>query len=194
MSNCFIKMDECTTIYEKMYNELLDDRIIYLNNDIDENTVDMVTMQIIIANEREKFVPESDLKPIWIYLNSYGGSADVCLHLIQIIEESRIPINVKVITVASSAGLYITIACKHRVGYKNTMFLLHKGSIQLTGNMGEAEEVMEFYKVQVQEKMDDLVLRRTKITLEQLKKIRRNETYCLGEEALETYGFIDELI
>jgi ATP-dependent Clp protease protease subunit len=194
MSNCFIKMDECTTIYEKMYNELLEDRIIYLNNDIDENTVDMVTMQIIIANEREKFIPESELKPIWIYLNSYGGSADVCLHLIQIIEESRIPVNVKVITVASSAGLYIAIACKHRVGYKNTMFLLHKGSIQLTGNMGEAEEVMEFYKVQVQEKMDDLVLRRTKITPEQLKKIRRNETYCLGEEALETYGFIDELI
>jgi len=194
MNNTFVKVEDGISIYEKMYNELLDNRILYLNSDIDDNTVDMITMQIIIANEREKSIQESELKPIWIYLNSYGGSADVCLHLIQVIEESRIPINVKVLAMAASAGLYLAVACKHRVSSKNSIFLLHKGSIQIAGNMSEAEEIMDFYKNEVQEKMDDLLIRRTKITKEELKKIRRNETYCLGEKALEQYGFIDELI
>jgi ATP-dependent Clp protease protease subunit len=194
MKDSFIKVNECPTIYEKMYNELLDDRIIYLNNDIDENTVDMVTMQIIIANKREKDLPEDKLKPITIYLNSYGGSADVCLHAIEVIEKSRIPIHARVLSVAASAGLYMLLACKYREAYKNTVFLLHKGSIQLSGNMGEAEEIMDFYKGEVQNILDDLVTRRTKITPEQLKKIRRSETYCLGKDALETYGFIDEII
>lgn len=190
----FVEVGKGDTVYEKMYSELLKDRILYLNNDIDDNTVDMITMQILIANEKEKDIPENELQPIWLYLNSYGGSADVCLHLIQVIEESRIPIYTKTLAIAASAGLYLTVACKHRVGYKNSIYLLHKGSIQLSGNMNEAEEIMDFYKIDVQERMDDLLLRRTKITPEQLKKIRRNETYCLGKRALEEYGFIDEII
>lgn len=182
------------TLYEKMYSNLLKKRIIYLNNDIDDTTIDMVTMQIIVLNEEEQDIPKEKLKPITIYLNSYGGSADVCLHLIQVIEESRIPIHVRVLSMAASAGLYITLACHYRIAYKNSIFLLHKGSIQLAGNMGEAEEIMEFYKEHVGEKFDDLILRRTKITTDELKKIRRKEIYCLGEEARDVYGFVDEII
>lgn len=180
-------------IYEKLYNDLLEKRIIYLNSDIDDSTIDFVTMQIIMMNEREKHIVESKLEPLTIYLNSYGGSADVCLHLIQVIEESRIPINCRVLAIAASAGLYITLACKHRVGSKNSVFLLHKGSIQLSGNIGDAEDTMHFYKEIVGQKFDDLIIRKTNIDVDTLKEIRRNETYCLGEEALE-YGFIDELI
>jgi ATP-dependent Clp protease protease subunit len=182
------------SIYEGMYKKLLNDRIIYLNNDIDETTVDMVTMPIILKNIEEKDIPEDKLKPITLYLNSYGGSADVCTHLVQVIEESRIPIYVRVLSIAASAGLYITLACKHRIASKNTIFLLHKGSISLSGSMGEAEDLLAFYKEEVGKIFDDLILRKTKITPDELKKIRRNETYCLGQEALEKYGFIDEII
>lgn len=194
MKNTFIKFDDGETLYEKIYAELLKDRIIYLNNDIDDNTVDMVTMQILTANEREKNIKDEDLEPIWIYINTCGGSPDVVLHLIQVIEESRIPIYGKVLSIAASAGLYLIVACKHRVSFKNSVHLLHKGSITIAGNFGEAEDLMEFYKGEVQDKLDDLLLRRTKITAEKLKEIRRNETYCLGQKALEEYGFIDEII
>ncbi len=185
---------ETSTIYEKLYTSLLTERIIYLNGDIDDNTVDLVTMQIILANEKEKDIPEEVLKPITIYLNTRGGDIDPTIHLVQVIQESRIPIHVRVLAMAASAGLYITIACKHRVAYKNSILLLHKGSIYVAGNTSSAEDTMEFYKEIIQQKFDDLIVSRTKITKQELKKIRRNETYCLGQEALEKYGFIDELI
>lgn len=178
----------------QLYGDLLKKRIIYINEDVTEKWVDKVTMQIILLNIEEANIPREELKPITIYLNSYGGCADTCLHLIQVIEESRIPIHVRVLSIAASAGLYITLACHHRIGYKNSIFLLHKGSISVGGNAGAAEDTMDFYKEQVQAKFDDLVIRRTKISEDKLKEIRRNETYCLGQEALDEYGFIDALI
>lgn len=182
------------TIYEKMYTSLLNDRIIYLNGDIDDNVVDMVTMQIILTNEKEKDIPIEELKPMTLYLNTHGGDVDVTVHLIQVIQDSRIPIHVRVLSMAASAGLYITIACKHRVAYKNSILLLHKGSMYVGGNTASAEDTMDFYKETIQQKFDDLIIERTNITKDELKKIRRNETYCLGEEAMEKYGFIDEIL
>lgn len=177
----------------ELYATLLKKRMIYINEDVTDEWIDKVTMQIILLNMEEEDIPKEELKPIRIYLNTYGGSADTCLHLIQVIENSRIPIHIHVLAMAASAGLYITVAGHHRVGYKNSIFLLHKGSISVGGNASSAEDTMDFYKGPVQEKFDDLIIRRTHIDTAELKKIKRNETYCLGEEALR-YGFIDQVI
>ena len=138
-------------------------------------------------------MPEDKLIPITIWVNSYGGNADVGLYMINLIQESRIPIHAKVLSVAASAALYLTIACKYRTASRNSIFLLHKGSYSIGGNASEVEDVLEFYKGEVDEKIVELILNKTKVTKEDLKKIRRNETYCLGEKALE-YGFVDEII
>lgn len=189
----FLKEFKPQSITESLYKNLLENRIIYLNDEISEFTIDMVAMPILMMNELEKDIPTEKLRPLIIYMNSYGGSADACSYLIEVIENSRIPIHCKVLSMAASAGLYITIACHKRYGSKNSIYLLHKGSIQLRGNMGEAEDIMDFYKEEIGSIFDDLIIRRTKITKEELKKIRRKETYCLGEKALE-YGFIDEIV
>ena len=190
----FVEVAKGESIYEKMYAELLKERIIYFNLEVGDDTVDLITTQIIIANEREKHIPLDELKPITILINSPGGCSVTCHHLCQIIEESRIPIHAKVLSLAASAGLYITMACHHRTAYKNSTFLLHKGSISLSGNVGEAEEIMDFFKNDIGVWFDDFIVRRTKITKDELKKIRRVETYCRGQEAMEVYGFIDEVI
>jgi len=184
------------SIYEEIYKKLWQEkRILYLNAEIDDNTIDMIATPILLQNELEKDIPESELKPITIWLGSYGGSADACAFLVEVIEKSRIPIHARILYVAASAGLYLAIACKHRVANNNSIFLLHKGSISLgQTNMGEAEDLISFYKDEVGKLFDDLIIRRTKITAEELKKIKRNETYCLAQEALDKYGFIDEIV
>ena len=173
------------SIYEEIYKKLWQEkRILYLNAEIDDNTIDMIATPILLQNELEKDIPESELKPITIWLGSYGGSADACAFLVEVIEKSRIPIHARILYVAASAGLYLAIACKHRVANNNSIFLLHKGSISLgQTNMGEAEDLISFYKDEVGKLFDDLIIRRTKITAEELKKIKRNETYCLAQEA-----------
>ena len=180
-------------IYDDLYKQLWKQRILYLNGEIDENAIDYIATPILIKNIEEQDLPEDKLKPITIWVNSYGGNADVGLYMINLIQESRIPIHAKVLSVAASAALYLTIACKYRTASKNSIFLLHKGSYSIGGNASEVEDVMEFYKGEVDNKIVELILSRTNVSKEELKKIRRNETYCLGEKALE-YGFIDEII
>lgn len=191
----FLNSFKPTTIFETLYKEMLDKRILYINDDISDLTIDMVATPILLLNELEKDIPTEKLKPVTIWLSSYGGSADACAFVCETIEKSRIPIHCKVLSIAASAGLYITIACHKRIASKNSIFLLHKGSISLGhANMGEAEDLISFYKDEIGGIFDDLILRRTKITADELKKIRRNETYCLSEKALNKYGFIDEII
>lgn len=180
-------------IYDDLYKQLWKQRILYLNGEIDESIIDYIAMPILIKNLEEQDLPEDKLRPITIWINSYGGSADVALYMIGLIQESRIPIHAKILSVAASAALYLSIACKHRVASKNSIFLLHKGSYSIGGNASEVEDVMEFYKGEVDNKIVELILNKTKVTQDQLKKIRRNETYVLGEKALEM-GFIDEII
>ena len=180
-------------IYDDLYKQLWKQRILYLYGEIDENVIDYIATPILIKNIEEQDLPDDKLKPITIWVNSYGGNADVGLYMINLIQESRIPIHAKVLSVAASAALYLTIACKYRTASKNSIFLLHKGSYSIGGNASEVEDVMEFYKGEVDNKIVELILSRTNVSKEELKKIRRNETYCLGEKALE-YGFIDEII
>ena len=189
-----LKEFEPMTISQTLYKNLLKNRVIYLNEDISTETIDTVVMPILMLNELESDIPTDKLKPITIYMNSYGGEMDACTYTVEAIEKSRIPIHCRVLSMAASAGLYIAIACHKRYASKNSIFLLHKGSIQITGNIGEAEDTIDFYKQEVGSLFDDLILRRTKIDKDELKRIRRNETYCLGVDALERYGFIDEIV
>lgn len=191
-----LKDFETGSIYEEIYKKLWETkRVLYLNSEIDENCVDMIAIPILLTNELESDIPTDKLKPITIWISSYGGSADICAYLVDIIEKSRIPIHAKILSVAASAGLYIALSCKYRIASSNSIFLLHKGSISLGNtNVAEAEDIISFYKDEVGKVFDDLILRRTKISAEELKKIRRNETYCLAQEAKDVYGFIDEIV
>lgn len=190
-----ITLDEIfnnSELYEKMYEQLLKDRIIYINGIITDDIVDRITMQILMFNHREKNIPKEQLKPITIYLNSDGGDVIVTNHLVEVIRNSRIPIHVVVLAKALSAGLLITLACHKRMATKESVFLLHDGDLQLAGSSGKAKDTMEFLNT-LEEKIDKLVLERTKLTEEEYERLKRKELYVFGEQALEL-GFIDELI
>lgn len=180
-------------VYDELYKKLWKQRILYLNGEIDNSTIDYIATPILLKNIEEQDIPEEKLSPITIWINSPGGDANVGLYMIGLIQESRIPIHCKVLSLAASAALYMTLACKHRTGSKNSIYLLHKGSYSIGGNANEVEDVLDFYKGEVDTKFSELIISRTNLTKDELKKIRRNETYVLGEKALEM-GFIDEIV
>lgn len=180
-------------VYMQLYKKLIKNRILYYNSDVNDSLIDMIAMPILTLNEEEAYIPTEKLQPITIWLNTSGGDIIPTLFTVNVIRNSRIPIHVKVLGIAASAGLYLTVACHKRIGSKSSIFLLHKGSLSLGGDTSSVEDTMEFFKGPVDQQFIDLITERTKITEEMLKKIRRNETYVLGEEAMNVYGFIDEL-
>ena len=180
-------------VYEETYRRLWKNRIIYFNSDIDTSILENLVVPILLLNEEEKDIPVEKLKPITIWISSYGGCANETVYACEIIKKSRIPIHSKVLAIAASAGLYLNLACHWRTASRNSIFLLHKGSLSLAGNSSEVEDTVDFYKDKIDGIITKLILETTKLTDEDLKKIRRAETYAMGDEALEKYGFIDEL-
>ena len=64
------------------------DRIFWVDSQIDENTLDLVKM-IIQCNREDKGVPIHTRKPITIMIDSPGGSVDVLLAVIKAIDISK---------------------------------------------------------------------------------------------------------
>jgi ATP-dependent Clp protease protease subunit len=189
----YLKEFKPQCMYEAIYHEMLEKRTLYINDDISDVSIDTIAMPILIQNEIEKDIPVEELKPIWIYINSNGGDITSCAYIVEVIQNSRIPIYGVAMSMAASAALYILLSCHKRFGRKNSNFLLHKGYIKLDGNVSDAEDHLDFYK-DVNTIFENLITTRTKITEKKLKEIRRNETLCLGIKARDEYGFIDEIL
>lgn len=178
------------SIYEQMYKRLWNEkRVLYYNLPIEDSVTDLLITPIMLKNMEEKSIPLDELKPIEIWLNSDGGDVFVALTLIGIMEESRIPINVRVLNKACSAGLLITLAGKKRYANKDSIFLLHDGESFINNSMGKAKDTMKFLE-SIENKVDDLILSKSKLTKKEYEKIKRQEFWCFSDEALRL-GFID---
>jgi Protease subunit of ATP-dependent Clp proteases len=178
------------SLYEQLYKRLWNEkRILYYNLPIEDSVTDLLITPIMLKNMEEKDTPIDELKPIEIWLNSDGGDVFVALTLIKTMQESRIPINVRVLNKACSAGLLITLAGKKRYANKDSIFLLHDGEQFISNSSGKARDTMKFLE-SVEKKVDNLILSRTKLTEDEYEKIKRLENWYFADDALNL-GFID---
>lgn len=120
----------------EQYTDLLKQRIILLNTDIDEDIVETLIVQIIKMDDKRK-------QPIRILINSYGGEVYEMGFAIDTILACKSP----VITVAGgkcmSAAFDIFLAGDRRLVMPNSVLLCHVGSMSLP----EDRLPMQFDKV-----------------------------------------------
>jgi ATP-dependent Clp protease protease subunit len=117
------------------------------------------------------------------------------LGLIDVIINSNTPIHTICYGLAMSISLCILIAGHHRVMSNRSTLMYHEGSfelgsIKLTGHEHELKESKRIENI-----CDNLILEKTRISLKQLKNIKKQqkEWYIPPDEALKL-GIIDEII
>src|SRR5690606_8254410 len=94
------------------------DRIIVLNDEVDDHLVERVILQILKWNREDKDVPVVDRKEISILLNSPGGDVYLGLVLVEVIKKSVTPITVTILGMAASMGSLIAIAGHKTLAYE----------------------------------------------------------------------------
>lgn len=77
-------------------------RRIVVNKDIDDDLLESVCLYIFKFNTEDKDIPVEKRKPIWIILNSVGGSVTFGMGLLDCIRYSITPVNCLVINMAAS--------------------------------------------------------------------------------------------
>lgn len=174
------------------YWEDLKNRIVWINDEITENTLDLVS-KIIYWNREDKDIPVEARKPIRIIFFSPGGSLDVQDTLVSMIKLSRTPIYGVALGMVASAASMIYLATHKHYALPNAYFILHRGSCQnISGDYANVQNAMEDYRRQV-ERLEKFYIENTKIPEEVIKEKLNSDWYVRGEKTIE-YGLVDEWV
>lgn len=175
-----------------MYYQNLDERILWLNDAVDSNTIEFV-QRIITWNVEDVGLPSEDRIPIKIFINSPGGYLNECLAVVDTMLMSKTPIYTVCVGMAASAASLIYLGGSKRYILKNARLLFHQGSAQVGGNAADVISSTDDYKKQLKN-MKDLILDRCgKLEKRKLDSKWKTDWYVDAEEAVNI-GAADVII
>ena len=180
------------TFFDEVIKEYYNNRIIILNNEIDENLIEDCIIYILKWNQSDKGLSKEDRKPITIYLNSGGGDSFIAMQLVDVIKTSITPIKIVGMSLVASAAFHIFIAGHERICFDNTIFLMHDGDVTISNSTSKARDTMKFVE-ELESRYKKHVLNSTQMTEEFYDDHYDIEFYLFGNKAKE-YGIVDKII
>ena len=179
-------------LYTEIIKENLDQRILVLNDEINDAVLENYILYILKWNREDKDIPVDKRKPITIYINSPGGSSMDGFNLCDTIMQSITPVKTVCFALAASMGYHIFIAANERIAFKNSVFLQHDGEICVANSRSKAKDTMKFFD-NMEERTKQYVLERTKMSEEFYDKIYEQEYWMYADEA-KALGVVDKII
>ena len=187
------KESDVPTPSEYTYWKSRSDRTFYIDYEIgDDYELIELCKAIIQLNIAEKDIDISDLKPIRIFIHSFGGELEQANFLCDLIQSSRIPIITVAMGVAMSAGFLILLSGHKRYAFKHSQLMVHSGGGSFQGTAEQLESAQKNYKKQI-EAMKSYILERTSIDEKTFNKNRSKDWY-LNDNELIKYNVVDGII
>lgn len=175
------------------YYKDCDNRMIYIDFEIDETLLRDVGRQIIEYNRIDYGVPVELRKPIVMLINSGGGCLDSTYATIAIMEMGKTPIiTVNMNSAYSAAGLLLMAGHK-RYCTPRSQVLIHSGSASgISGNYEDIQESTKSYKKMVEE-MREFIISKTNIDKTLMKKNQSKDWYLDTTSQVEL-GCVDAVL
>ena len=164
-------------------------RIFYLSDNISNETIAQLNFNLIYLlnedDEKENEQKNYERKPIKIFINSRGGNVYDMWSLIDIMLNSKTPIYTYCTGYAMSAAFEIFLAGSRRFTSNHATFLYHQTNNGMYGKYQDVIDNQEEWEW-VQNRIEEYVASRTKITTEMLKYNRehKKDWYIHTTEAL----------
>ena len=171
-----------------VFSRLMMDRIIFLGEDVNAHTANLVVAQLLyLAHEDPK-------KPIKLYINSPGGSVYDGLAIIDTM--NYIEPDVETIGIglqASMGAMLLSCGAKgKRYCLPNARVMIHQPSSGTEGKITD-QEIMLREGVFLKKRLAEIFAKNTGKDLKQVEKDMDRDNWMSAEEAKE-YGIIDEII
>jgi ATP-dependent Clp protease protease subunit len=183
---------------QKTYENLLEERKILLNHDIDNSVIEKIVMQIIAFNEHdnkaEQHVVDYKRPEINLYLNTFGGSVYNAFSVIDAISASKTSVNTIALSQCMSAGFLILVSGHKRYCYPHSMLMYHDCSLKLNADYNNFMSTASNL-TRVREQYLRLITSKCDISRKMLVSIadKKHDWYVDSREALK-YKFVDEVI
>jgi len=166
-------------------------RIITLG-EIDSESVNDIIQLIYETNDEN--TRKTQVEPIQLIINSLGGEIYSGLALIDVIENSRIPIHTICYGSAMSMALIVYSAGHQRYASKNATFMYHEAAYPIEGKVvhhkQELKEVERIDKI-----CDDYLLSKTSFTQKQFNDVKKTQgEWYFDVELAQKYGLVNEIL
>ena len=171
-----------------IYSRLLNDRIIFLSDEVNDVTASLVVAQLLFLEAQD---PDKD---ICLYINSPGGSVSAGLAIYDTMNFIKCDVSTICVGMAASMGAFLLSAGAKgkRLALPNSEIMIHQ---PLGGMQGQASDIKIHadHIIATREKLNKILAKNTGKPLEQIEKDTDRDNFLSAEAALE-YGLIDRVI
>ena len=171
-----------------IYSRLLKDRIIFMGDDVNPHTANLIVAQMLFLDN------QSSDKPIYIYINSPGGSVYDALAIYDTMQFVKSPVHTFGIGVQASAAAFLLSS-----GQKGKRFLLPHATVMIhqpsSGTRGKVtdQEIDLRESLRVKKLLEEIMAKNTGQKIDRIHQDMERDKWLNAEEAKE-YGIVDEVI
>lgn len=171
-----------------IYSRLLRDRIIFLGEDVNSHTANLVVAQLLFLDN------EDSKKDIYLYINSPGGSVYDALAIYDTMRYVKSDIQTVGIGVQASAAAFLLSS-----GNKGKRFLLPHATVMMhqpsSGTRGKVtdQEIDLRESLRVKKLLEEIMAKNTGQKLEKIHHDLERDKWMTAAEAKE-YGVVDAVI
>lgn len=174
-----------------IYSRLLEDRIIFLADQVDNATSSLVVAQMLYLEAKD---PDKDIQ---FYIDSPGGSITAGMAIYDTMQYIKCDVSTICIGMAASMGAFLLAAGTKgkRFALPNSEIMIHQPLISGGGLSGQTTDIKIYtdHLVETKKKMNEILAERTGQTYEKLCEDTERDNFMTAQEAKE-YGLVDEII
>ena len=171
-----------------IYSRLLKDRIIFLGEEVNENSAAVVVAQLLFLEA------EDPSKDIHLYINSPGGSVTAGMAIYDTMQYIKCDVSTICIGMAASMGAFLLAGGTKgkRMALPNAEIMIHQPS---GGSQGQATEIEIAAKhiLKTKAALNRILSENTGQAIEKVAEDTERDNWMGAKEALE-YGIIDSVV
>lgn len=171
-----------------IYSRLLKDRIIFIDQQVDEHLASIVVAQLLFLEAED---PEKDIN---IYINSPGGMVTAGLAILDTMNYVKPDISTICVGLAASMGAVLLSAGTKgkRYALPNAEIMIHQ---PLGGAQGQASDIkiQADWMMKTKERLNHILAENTGKGLSIIEQDTDRDNFMYADEAVE-YGLIDRVL
>jgi len=171
-----------------IYSRLLNDRIIFLADEVNHVTASLVVAQLLFLESQD---PDKDIS---LYINSPGGSVSDGLAIYDTMNFIKCDVATYCIGMAASMGAFLLSS-----GAKGKRFALPNSEIMIHQPLGGAKGQASDIKIQaeqilkIRDRLNEIMAKNTGKSIEEIAHDTERDNFMSAEEAC-AYGLVDKVI
>ncbi len=171
-----------------IYSRLLNDRIIFLADEINDVTASLVVAQLLFLESQD---PDKDIS---LYINSPGGSVSAGLAIYDTMNFIKCDVSTICIGMAASMGAFLLSsgAKGKRLALPNSEIMIHQ---PLGGMQGQATDIKIHadHIINTKKRLNEILARNTGKSYEEIVAATERDNFLSAEAACE-FGLVDKVI